>query len=291
MGLTIEQITTLRATDPKIINQKMIGRIRRPIIQGDGNLFILAADHPARGALSVNGRENAMADRHDLLQRFAKVLDNPRVDGVLGTPDILEELTLMGLMEGKLAVGSMNRGGIRNSVFEYDDRFTSYNAQAIKDSGVDFAKTLLRINLSDPATARTLEEHARVIDECVKLSLPILLEPFMSQWVEGKPSNILTTEAAELSVAIASGLGSSSAYSWLKLPVVENMERVVRSSTLPILLLGGDGNSDLGELFESWSNALALPGVRGLVVGRSLLYPEDGDVVKAVEAAARLVHP
>jgi DhnA family fructose-bisphosphate aldolase class Ia len=69
------------------------------------------------------------------------------------------------------------------------------------------------------------------------------------------------------------------------------MERVVRASTLPILLLGGDGNSGLGELFESWSNALALPGVRGLVVGRSLLYPEDGDVVKAVEAASRLVHP
>jgi DhnA family fructose-bisphosphate aldolase class Ia len=291
MGLTIEQITDLRVTDPKAIQLKLKERTRRPIVQGDGNLFILAADHPARGALSVNGRENAMANRHDLLQRFAKVLGNPRVDGVLGTPDILEELTLMGLMEGKLAVGSMNRGGIRNSVFEYDDRFTSYTPKAISDSGIDFAKTLLRINLSDPATVRTLEEHARVIDQCNELSLPILLEPFMSERVDGQPTNILTTEAVELSVAIASGLGSSSAYSWLKLPVVENMERVVRASTLPILLLGGDGNSDLGELFESWSSALALPGVRGLVVGRSLLYPEDGDVVKAVEAASRLVHP
>ena len=291
MGLTIEQITELRATNPHAIRRMLRERKRRPIFRGDGKLFILAADHPARGALAVNGRETAMADRHDLLERFAKVLTNPKVDGVLGTPDIIEELTLMGLLDDKVTVGSMNRGGIRNSVFEYDDRFTSYTANAISENGIDFAKTLLRINLADSGTVRNLEEHARVIDECTKLSLPIMLEPFMSEWQDGKPTNILTTEAAELSVAIASGLGSTSAFTWLKLPVVENMERVVRASTLPILLLGGDGNGDLGELYESWSKALALSSVKGLVVGRSLLYPEDGDVVKAVEAASRLVHP
>ena len=34
----------------------------------------------------------------------------------------------------------------------------------------------------------------------------------------------------------------------------------------------------------------ALPGVRGLVVGRTLLYPADGDVAAAVDTAAALVH-
>ena len=37
--------------------------------------------------------------------------------------------------------------------------------------------------------------------------------------------------------------------------------------------------------------ALALPGVRGLVVGRALLYPPDGDVAAAVDAAVALVRP
>jgi hypothetical protein len=33
-----------------------------------------------------------------------------------------------------------------------------------------------------------------------------------------------------------------------------------------------------------------LPAVRGLVVGRTLLYPPDGDVAGAVDIAAELVH-
>jgi hypothetical protein len=118
----------------------------------------------------------------------------------------------------------------------------------------------------------------------------MLLEPFMSDWVDGKAVNRLTPEAVELSVAISSGLGSTSAWSWLKLPVVENMERVMDSTTLPTLLLGGEGSSDQEATFGSWSNALALPGVKGLVVGRTLLYPHDNDVSKAVAQAANLVH-
>jgi DhnA family fructose-bisphosphate aldolase class Ia len=118
----------------------------------------------------------------------------------------------------------------------------------------------------------------------------MLLEPFMSDWVDGKAVNRLTAEAVELSVAISSGLGSTSAWSWLKLPVVENMERVMDATTLPTLLLGGEGSSDQDATFSSWSNALALPGVKGLVVGRTLLYPHDNDVSKAVAQAANLVH-
>jgi hypothetical protein len=93
-----------------------------------------------------------------------------------------------------------------------------------------------------------------------------------------------------LSVAIAAGLGNSSAYSWLKLPVVPDMERVMAATTLPTLLLGGDPTGDESELREQWAHALGLPGVRGLVVGRSLLYPAGGDVAHAVDAATNLVH-
>ncbi|SNS08914.1 hypothetical protein SAMN06265355_110324 [Actinomadura mexicana] len=34
---------------------------------------------------------------------------------------------------------------------------------------------------------------------------------------------------------------------------------------------------------------MRLPTVRGLVVGRSLLYPPDGDVAAAVDAAVELL--
>ena len=290
MGLTFEQIKDLRATNPAAVGKALADRKRREIIQGDGNLFILAADHPARGALAVNGNTSAMGSRRELLARFAEALQNPKVDGVLGTPDILQDLALMGLLEGKITVGSMNRGGLRNSVFEFDDRYTSFTAAGIKSAGVDFAKNLLRINLEDPATVRTLEKTAEVIDQCAELEIPIMLEPFMSKWSSGLAVNELTAEAVELSVAITSGLGSTSAYSWLKLPVVPNMERVMEATTLPTLLLGGEGGNHQERAFQDWSEAMALPGVRGLVVGRTLLYPKDEDVSSAVAQAADLVH-
>ena len=290
MGLTFEQIKDLRATNPSAVGKALAERKRRKIIQGDGNLFILAADHPARGALAVNGNPSAMGSRRELLARFAEALQNPKVDGVLGTPDVLEDLALMGLLEGKITVGSMNRGGLRNSVFEFDDRYTAFTAAAIKRAGVDFGKNLMRINLEDSATAQLLEKSAEVIDECAALEIPIMLEPFMSRWVDGKAVNELTAEAVVLSVAISSGLGSTSAFSWLKLPVVPDMERVMDATTLPTLLLGGEGGSDQDQAFQSWSNALALPGVKGLVVGRTLLYPKDDDVAAAVSQAANLVH-
>jgi DhnA family fructose-bisphosphate aldolase class Ia len=232
-----------------------------------------------------------MANRDDLLNRLAVALSRPGVDGVLGTPDIIDDLALLGLLDDKIVVGSMNRGGLRGATFEVDDRFTAFDVDSMVASRVDFAKALLRINLADPGTSATLEATARAVTEAQRAELPIMLEPFMSKWVDGRVINELTADAVILSVAIAAGLGASSAYTWMKLPVVAEMERVMEATTMPTLLLGGDSGADPDETFAAWEDALNLPGVRGLTVGRTLLYPPDGDVAAAVDAAARLVHP
>ena len=75
-----------------------------------------------------------------------------------------------------------------------------------------------------------------------------------------------------------------------QLPVVAEMERVMDATTLPTLLLGGDPSGRPEETYASWRDALALPAVRGLVIGRTLLYPPDDDVATAVDAAVALVH-
>lgn len=41
--------------------------------------------------------------------------------------------------------------------------------------------------------------------------------------------------------------------------------------------------------YEKCRGALRLPTVRGLVAGRTLLYPADGDVAAAVDTAAGLL--
>jgi len=116
-----------------------------------------------------------------------------------------------------------------------------------------------------------------------------MVEPFLSRRVDGRVVNDLSAAAVVKSVTIASGLGASSAYTWLKLPVVDEMARVMAATTLPALLLGGDPTGHPDETYAKWRDALALPAVRGLVVGRALLYPADGDVASAVDAAVSLV--
>ena len=285
-----QRLQLLRAEQPALIGELLRGRRRRPLLQGDKRLFLVAADHPARGALAVGDRADAMADRYDLLARLTLALESPDVDGVLGTPDIIEDLAILGVLEGKVVAGSMNRGGLRGAAFEMDDRYTGYDVPAMLRDGLDFAKLLIRVNLDDPATAPTLEATAQAVTAAANSHLPIMLEPFISAWADGAIVNDLSTDAVIRSVAIASGLGTSSAYSWLKLPVVPRMDEVMAATTLPTLLLGGDPSGDADAVFASWANALTLPGVRGLVAGRSLLYPADGDVHTAIETAAGLVH-
>ncbi|GAB6859740.1 class I fructose-bisphosphate aldolase [Microbacterium xylanilyticum] len=284
------RLRELRALEPAALGRALSSRGRRELSRGDGRLFIVAADHPARGALSVGRNATAMADRYDLLERMAVALSRPGVDGVLGTPDIIDDLAGLGLLDDKIVVGSMNRGGLRGANFEMDDRYTGYDVPTMVSNGIDFAKTLMRVNLEDAGTSPTLQATADAVTQAASAGLPIMLEPFMSRWVDGRIVNDLSTDAVILSVAIASGLGTSSAYTWMKLPVVEDMERVMAATTMPTLLLGGDSGVAPDETFAAWENALSLPGVRGLTVGRTLLYPPDGNVAAAVDIAAGLVH-
>jgi DhnA family fructose-bisphosphate aldolase class Ia len=283
-------VRATRANEPQHIAALQANRKRRPLLGDDGKLFILAIDHPARGALGVGNDPMAMANRYELLERVVEALRMPGVDGVLGTPDILEDLLLLGALENKIVVGSMNRGGLRGAEFELDDRFTAYTAESIVEAKFDFAKLLLRIDLADRGTADTMEASARAITAAAALRLPIMVEPFISARVGGTVHNDLSTDAVIRSVAISAGLGETSAYTWLKIPVVEDMARVMEATTLPTLLLGGEPDSDEEATYDRWTEAVALPGVRGLVVGRSLLYPPSGDVASAVATAAAIVH-
>ena len=88
---------------------------------------------------------------------------------------------------------------------------------------------------------------------------------------------------------MCAALGGSSAYTWLKIQATADIAAVAAMTTQPLLLLGGAPGPDPEATFAAWERALAEPTVRGLVVGRALLYPADGDVAAAVGRAADLV--
>lgn len=286
---SIGDLNEIRSRDPGRIMRLLAARRKRELLGPDGKLMIIACDHPARGALSAAGKATAMASRTDLLDRLVTALTRPGVDGLLATADIAEDLLMLGVLEEKLVFASFNRGGLQGAVFEMDDRNTGYDVRGTIDSGFDGAKMLLRIDLEDPGTVATLERCGQAVTDLNRAELIAMVEPFMSSRFGGKIVNDLSPDAVIKSVHIAQGLGASSAYTWMKLPVVHEMERVMDATTLPTLLLGGDPDSAPDETYAEWQAALALPSVRGLVVGRTMLYPADDDVAKAVDTAVSLV--
>lgn len=284
------EVLDTRVRRPEAIAVAAAAR-RRPegLFGPHGKLMIIAADHPARGALRAGADPLAMANRVDLLDRIRTALQRPGVNGVLGTPDILEDLLLLGALDDKVVIGSMNRGGLAGTAFEIDDRFTAYDAGSIALAGYEGGKMLLRIDPDDAGTVATLQACGTAVSDLAFHRRMAMVEPFISHRVDGRVRNDLTPEAMIRAMTVAAGLGTTSAYTWLKVPVVPEMERVMAATTLPALILGGEVSDDADGVYTSWSKALALPTVQGLVIGRSLLYPSRGSVADAVDRAVGLL--
>ena len=281
-----------RIFEPQSLINALVSRRRRTIAGNDGRLIILAADHTARGKISLGSNPLAMADRYTLIDRLVRCLAMPQVDGVLASADILEELAWLGALDGKLAIGTMNRGGIIGATWELDDRVTAYDTNHIESMGLDGGKTLIRIDYSDSSVARTIETVARLTTELADRRLMAMIEP-LPYLKDGNGKAVLDTsdEALIKVVAIASGLGASSAFSWLKIPASSRMSEVAGATTLPILMLGGEPSENPDDIFALWKESMSEPNVRGVVAGRTVLYPNDANPEGAVLRAAAAVRP
>jgi DhnA family fructose-bisphosphate aldolase class Ia len=293
-ALTRDQYAALveaRIFEPEALRRALVDRRRRSVAGADGRLVILAADHTARGMLSVDTDPLAVADRFGLLDRLVRALAEPGVDGVLASADILEELAWLGALDGRLAIGTMNRGGVIGATWELDDRMTAYDTDHVEANGLDGGKTLLRIDESDPAVARTIEAVAATVTQLSDRRLMCIIEPLpYVKDAQGRARLDPSVERLIKVVAVASGLGSSSAYSWLKVPGSDRMAEVAAATTLPIVMLGGDPGPQADAVFDRWVAAMTEPNVRGLVAGRTLLYPQSEETEVAVRRAVRIVH-
>lgn len=288
---TWRALLEVRAADPGAVARAYTARRRREgLLSSSGTLFLVAADHPARGALASGEDDLAMADRRGLLERLVTALEHPAVDGVLGSPDVVEELLLLRALDGKVVIGSMNRGGLDGAAWTMDDRFTGYDAASIEDRGLDGGKMLLRIDDRDAGTASTLQACAAAVSDLAARGLMAMVEPLpYERDAAGRLTQQFDGASLARAVSVASALGTTSAHTWLKLPACDEPDLVYGATTLPCVVLGGPPGPDPSAALQSWRPTLAHPAVRGLVVGRTLLYPPDGDVWAAVDAAARLL--
>jgi len=131
----LARLTDSRVNDPNFAWKAAQARVRRKQLAPGGRLNILAADHPGRNLTKVGQQPLAMADRRDYLARILRVLQSERVDGVMATMDILEDLLSMDgflraagqavLLDNRLLIASLNRGGLAGSNWELDDPMTA----------------------------------------------------------------------------------------------------------------------------------------------------------------------
>jgi len=298
-------LTELRVHKGEIIEAEAKRRTRRKGLTGDGKLMILAADHPARFVTSIAEEPVRMGDREEYLGRILRVMMSGEVDGLMATADIIEDVLLINyilrerglgsFLDNKLLIGSMNRGGLRGALYEMDDRMTAYrSAKRMAEMGLDGAKLMIRLAIPDPYDRyclQTLEYCAEAIDECNSFGLPVFVEALP---VEKSGDRYIVRRNADdiiRTIGVASALGSSSSGMWLKIPYVEGFDRVARSTTLPILILGGESTGNPTGLMEEVERGMGSGGnVRGALCGRNLLYPGMDDPLAVSSAIYRMIH-
>ena len=296
-----DEITDIRVNDPDLVLREAKARRRREKLTKDGKLVILATDHPARRVTRIRDDPLIMGDRYEYLGRVIRVLMNEEFDGVMGTTDFIEDLIIVNyiikqnggksLLDDRVLIGSVNRGGFEGCVFEMDDAPTSFTPESIKEMNMDGGKFMYRLDPNDPASGKTVRYCVQVINRLNELGLYSFVEP-LSVEKEGSKYKVKKDYATIIKdVSAAQALGNSSRRIWLKIPYCENFERVARATTLPILMLGGPAREDPTGTIEEFARGMrAGPNVRGVLVGRNVTFPYRDDPYAVSLAVSGIVH-
>jgi len=285
-----DDLIETRARRPEAVAEAARSRKPRDQMDTGRGLLLIAADHAARGVVGTEENPTALASRRDLLGRLVVAMDHQAVDGIIATADVIEELLLLRALDDKIVIGSMNRSGLAGSAWEMDDRFNCYDPPGLLDSRLDGGKMLLRIDMKDPASNATIVACGENVTRLARSQLISLVEPLPSVRLGGRSQPTADPEAMARAVSVASGLGATSAYTWLQLPPIGDLERSLGASSLPTLMQGGDPNRNPDLTLRRWEEGLRLPQVRGLIAGRNILYPTGRQMGEILTIAGELVH-
>ena len=243
-------------------------------------LLILAADHRARGVMTI-----------EPYRRYVEALASalPHCDGILASTQPLGDLAASGAIEARHRTYlSVNRTGLAGSSFELDDRLVAPVARAATD-GWTGVKHMTRIDMADPVTAGALELLGRVIEEARHHGVEALIESV--SWSRGTMDR--DTGAVIRAAVIAHDLGAP----MLKVPLpdvpsgpprVEAVARVVASVGVPVLFLGGprdhrERHDVLADVVDAMEG-----GAAGMAIGRTVYQdPEPASMAKEI---ADVVH-
>lgn len=276
-------------------------RKRRTRLTIDGKLSILAADHPARGVTVLGNDPFKMGNRQEYLGRILRVLIATDFDGFMSTADMIEDLLIIdylvqqgggpSILDGKVLIGCMQRGGVAGVKGEIDDRFGSYSAESIARFNLDGGKMLIRFVPDDERTLNTIDYCARAVTDLNRYNLTPFIEPLRMDYVNGQWVDKNNADELVKLAGVLGGLGDASHRTWLKIPYCDEFHRVTMATTLPILMLGGPSKEDPRSTYQDFAAAMATrANVRGAMVGRNVSFPGPEDPAAAAQAINDIIH-
>lgn len=276
------RIVTHRVRRPEVLAERLTSR-RRPDqpVPVDGQLVLVACNH------RVDPRSGAVVDRRELLDRIIEALSIPEVDGVVGSADLLEELTLLNVLERRLAfctasgdphVGALggsegSRGGVSSSTIvagHFD------GAVLTRRWG---ANGSVRSSQPWSIAADVAEFAAHRLPTIVDLTLsdPGGRDEFDTTWADWIEPLHSTTSA------LATGAGV-----WITVPAISGLAHLAEATGFPVLMRDTDVPIHPSAWKEFFATELPLT-IRGMLPGVSALFPLEGSVAEATASIARAV--
>jgi hypothetical protein len=276
------RIVTHRVGHPGTIADRLSSRRRLDdLVPIDGQLVLITCDQRTdpRTALPV--------ERRELLDRIIEALSIPEVDGVIASADLLEELTLLNVLENRLAfctasgdpyVGAVNGpgssgGGVASSTIvasHFDGAFLSQGwgaasslhasqswrvAADVAELGAHELPTIMDLCIADPEGRSESDTK-------------------WSDWIE--PLHATTS-------ALAAGAGV-----WLTVPAITGLAHLAEVTGFPVLMRDTDVPIHPSAWQSFFETDLPLT-IRGMIPGVSALFPLEGSVAEATATIARSV--
>jgi DhnA family fructose-bisphosphate aldolase class Ia len=249
------------------------------VLASDGRAVVLAADHRARGIVTIERYADYVAALRAAL---------PACDAVMASAQPLADLARDGVAPEQATLLSLNRTGLAGTAFELDDRLVATVAGAVA-RGYTGVKVMTRVDPSDRSGAGQLEMLGAVIEQAHAAQLSCLVEPLT--WTHGAMDR--GVDSIVWSAVVAHDMGAP----LLKVPVpdaargnerIEAVQRIVESVGVPVLFLGGPRVSDRETVLVEVSDVMAGGGA-GMAIGRAVY--QDPDPAQMAKDIAALVHP
>lgn len=252
-----------------LFNIGMVNRLSR-IFASDGKAMILAIDHRQRGI------QDGIEDFNGLISLIRRL--SPHIDAIMTTKEPLAQLITDSALRGKGLVLSLNRTGLANTVFEMDDRLVASVETALR-WGLDGVKLLIKFNKENPFTNEQLSLLSKVVEECERWSIPLMVEPLYLNLKDGK---LIMDRSYEV-IKWVSIITNDFHIPILKIPYVQansreegisQFKRIVDSVNAKVLLLGGPRRDDPIDVLKDFEDGVKAR-ASGFVVGRNIFLSKE----------------